>query len=360
MNNEPPAAARHMSAECNAPAQSNAPAYSLADRRGRPIRDLRISVTDRCNFRCIYCMPKTVFGRDYPFLARQELLSYEEIVRLARIFVAHGVKKIRLTGGEPLLRRDIERLIEQLARIDGLELTLTTNGALLAQRARGLRDAGLHRVTVSLDGLSDEVFKRMNDANYPVANVLDGIAAASSVGLNPIKINMVVKKGANDGEILPLVRHFRHSGHILRFIEYMDTGNANAWQAGEVVAATEIIRRINEVYPLQAIDPNYPGEVAERWAFGDGAGEIGVIASVTQAFCAGCTRVRLSTDGKIYTCLFASQGHDLRGLLRDQASDDALAAAITAIWQQRDDRYSEIRNQASPNTKKIEMSYIGG
>ena len=243
-------------------------------------------------------MPKTVFGRDYPFLPRQDLLTYEEIVRLARLFAAQGVNKIRLTGGEPLLRRDIERLVEQLARIPDLELTLTTNGSLLAARARALRDAGLHRVTVSLDGLDDAVFKRMNDADYPVSRVLDGIEAAAQVGLAPVKINMVVKRGANDGEILPMARHFRGSGHILRFIEYMDAGNANAWQAAEVIPAADVVRRIDSEFPLEAIDPNYPGEVAERWRYRDGAGEIGVIASVTQAFCSSCTRVRLSTDGQ--------------------------------------------------------------
>jgi cyclic pyranopterin phosphate synthase len=336
------------------------PAPTTSDRRGRPLRDLRISVTDRCNFRCVYCMPKTVFGRDYPFLPRQDLLTYEEIVRLARLFAAQGVNKIRLTGGEPLLRRDIERLIEQLARIPDLELTLTTNGSLLAARARALRDAGLHRVTVSLDGLDDAVFKRMNDADYPVSRVLDGIEAAAHVGLAPVKINMVVKRGANDGEILPMARHFRGSGHILRFIEYMDAGNANAWQAAEVIPAADVVRHIDSEFPLEAIDPNYPGEVAERWRYRDGAGEIGVIASVTQAFCSGCTRVRLSTDGRVYTCLFASEGHDLRHLLRGNTDDAQLATAIAEIWRQRDDRYSELRGAGLPVAKKIEMSYIGG
>jgi cyclic pyranopterin phosphate synthase len=330
------------------------------DRRGRPVRDLRISVTDRCNFRCVYCMPKTVFGRDYPFLPRQDLLTYEEIVRLARLFAAQGVSKIRLTGGEPLLRRDIERLIEQLAAIAGLELTLTTNGSLLAARARSLRDAGLHRVTVSLDGLDDAVFKRMNDADYPVSRVLAGIEAAAAVGLAPVKVNMVVKRGANDGEILPMARHFRGSGHILRFIEYMDAGNANAWRAAEVIPAADVVRRIDTEFPLEAIDPNYPGEVAERWRYRDGAGEIGVIASVTQAFCSSCTRVRLSTDGRVYTCLFASEGHDLRQPLRAGADDAQLAATIADIWRRREDRYSELRGAGLAVVKKIEMSYIGG
>jgi cyclic pyranopterin phosphate synthase len=330
------------------------------DLRNRPMHDLRISVTDRCNFRCVYCMPKTVFGRDYPFLPRQEILSFEEIVRLARLFAEQGVEKIRLTGGEPLLRKDIERLVEQLAKIPGVELTLTTNGSLLAARARGLRDAGLHRVTVSLDALDDAVFRRMNDADYPVSKVLAGIEAAAVCGLAPVKVNMVVKRGSNDHEILPMVRHFRGSGHILRFIEYMDAGNANGWCMDEVVPSAEVVRRIDAEFPLDTVDPNYSGEVAERWRFRDGAGEIGVISSVTQAFCSGCTRIRLSTDGKLYTCLFASSGHDLRQLLRAGAGDDELAAAITRIWVARDDRYSELRSAGIPVTQKIEMSYIGG
>ena len=325
------------------------------------MRDLRISVTDRCNFRCVYCMPKTVFGRDYPFLPRKDVLSYEEIVRLARLFAEQGVGKIRLTGGEPLLRRDIERLIEQLAAIPGIEVALTTNGSLLAARARGLHDAGLARVTVSLDALDDDIFKRMNDADYPVAKVLEGIEAAAAVGLTPVKINTVVKRGTNDGEIVPLARHFRNSGHILRFIEYMDAGNANAWQAAEVVPAAEVVSRIDAKFPLEAIDPNYPGEVAERWRYRDGAGEIGVIASVTQAFCHSCTRVRLSTDGRLYTCLFASEGFDLRSLLRESTDDNAIAAAIGRVWGGREDHYSELRRTGQPApAKKIEMSYIGG
>ena len=342
----------------------NTPATPAAiDQRGRPLRDLRISVTDRCNFRCIYCMPKTVFGRDYPFLPRSDMLSYEEIVRLARLFADQGVQKIRLTGGEPLLRKDVERLVEQLAAIPGLELTLTTNGSLLAARARGLRDAGLHRVTVSLDALDEAIFKRMNDADYPVARVLEGIAAADAAGLKPVKVNMVVKRGTNDSEILPLARHFRGTGHILRFIEYMDAGSTNAWRSEEVLPAADVIRRIDAELPLEPIDPNYPGEVAERWRYRDGSGEIGVIASVTQAFCSGCTRARLSTDGKVYTCLFATSGHDLRQLLRQGASDERIAAVIAGIWRDRDDRYSELRGAGiSPTAtvKKVEMSYIGG
>jgi cyclic pyranopterin phosphate synthase len=324
------------------------------------MHDLRISVTDRCNFRCVYCMPKTVFGRDYPFLPRDELLTYEEIARLAHLFAAQGVAKIRLTGGEPLLRRDLDRLIRLLAAIPGLELTLTTNGSALAGRAAELTAAGLHRVTVSLDALDDGIFRRMNDADYPVTRVLEGIEAAAAAGLAPVKINMVVKRGANDSEILPLARHFRGSGHILRFIEYMDVGNSNAWRMDDVVPAGEIIRRIAAEFPLEPADPNYGGEVAERWRYRDGAGEIGVIASVTQAFCADCTRVRLSTEGKLYTCLFASSGHDLRALLRRGASDAELTAAIGGVWTARDDHYSELRAAGVAVVKKIEMSYIGG
>jgi cyclic pyranopterin phosphate synthase len=329
------------------------------DGRRRRLRDLRISVIDRCNFRCIYCMPKTVFGRDYPFLPRTELLSFEEILRVARAAVALGVEKIRLTGGEPLLRRDIERLIEQLAVLP-VELTLTTNGALLKNKARALRDAGLHRVTVSLDGLDDATFRRMTDADYPVAQVLDGIEAAAAVGLAPVKVNCVLKRGVNEDQILPLAHHFRHSGQILRFIEYMDAGSSNGWQLGEVVPAGEVLATIGAEFPLVPIDAGYTGEVAERWRYADGAGEIGVIASVTQAFCADCTRLRLSTDGKLYTCLFAAAGHDLRQLLRGGVSDATLQARIADIWTQRSDRYSELRRAATVREHKIEMSYIGG
>jgi cyclic pyranopterin phosphate synthase len=329
------------------------------DGRRRRLRDLRISVIDRCNFRCIYCMPKTVFGRDYPFLPRAELLSFEEILRVARAAVALGVEKIRLTGGEPLLRRDIERLIEQLAALP-VELTLTTNGALLKGKARALRDAGLRRVTVSLDGLDDAVFRRMTDADYPVAQVLDGIEAAAVVGLAPVKVNCVLKRGVNDSQVLPLARHFRNSGHVLRFIEYMDAGSSNGWQLDEVVPAGEVLARIGTEFPLVPVDASYTGEVAERWRYADGAGEIGVIASVTQAFCADCTRLRLSTDGKLYTCLFATAGHDLRQLLRDGADDTTLQARIGGLWAQRGDRYSELRHAATLRQHKIEMSYIGG
>ncbi|MDP1525285.1 MAG: GTP 3',8-cyclase MoaA [Rhodocyclaceae bacterium] len=332
----------------------------LLDAFGRPVRDLRISITDRCNFRCVYCMPKTVFGRDYPFMPRAELLSFEEVTRITRLFAARGVKKLRLTGGEPLLRHGVEKLIEQLATIPDLEITLTTNGSLLAQKAAVLAAAGLQRVTVSLDALADATFKRMNDADYPVAKVLEGIEAAAAAGMRPVKVNCVVKRGSNDDQIVPLARHFRGTPHILRYIEYMDVGSSNDWKLDEVVPSAEVLRRIGDEFPLEPIDPNYPGEVAERWRYRDGAGEIGVISSVTQAFCDSCTRIRLSTEGKLYTCLFASTGHDLRHLLRAGADDAALDAAITALWQTRTDRYSQIRMGATPALKKIEMSYIGG
>jgi len=333
----------------------------LLDRRRRRVRDLRISVTDRCNFRCVYCMPKAVFDHDYAFLQRRELLSFEEIYRVARIFVDEGVEKIRITGGEPLLRKHLENLIERLARLP-VELTLTTNGSLLAKKARALKDAGLHRVTVSLDGIDDAVFKRMNDVDYAVGDVLDGIAAAAAAGLAPIKVNCVVKRGSNDDQILPLARHFRNSGHILRFIEFMDVGASNGWRMDEVLPSAEVIARIHREFPVEPIDANYPGEVAERWRYVDGTGEIGVISSVTQAFCSSCTRIRLSTEGQLYTCLFAQGGHDLRALLRRGAGDERLRRAIAAVWRGRDDRYSEIRTAATslPGSGKIEMSYIGG
>lgn len=336
------------------------PLPPLLDQLGRPLRDLRVSITDRCNFRCVYCMPKAVFGRDYPFLPRADLLSFEEITRIASLFAARGVKKIRLTGGEPLLRHGMEKLVELLTAVPGVELTLTTNGSLLEKKAAALRAAGLTRVTVSLDALDDTIFKRMNDADYPVAKVLAGIEAAAQAGLTPVKVNCVVKRGVNESQILPLARHFRGSGHILRFIEYMDVGSSNGWRLDEVVPSAEVLRRIGDEFPLEPIDANYPGEVAQRWRYRDGAGEIGVISSVTRAFCDSCTRIRLSIEGRLYTCLFASAGHDLRDLLRGGADDAALDAAIARIWQARIDRYSQIRMAATPALKKIEMSYIGG
>ncbi len=339
---------------------TGAAAAPLVDALGRGLRDLRISVTDRCNFRCVYCMPKDVFGRDYPFLAHSDLLSFEEITRLARVFKAHGVEKIRLTGGEPLLRRNVERLVEMLAGIGGLDLTLTTNGALLARKASALKDAGLGRVTVSLDSLDDAVFRRMNDVDFPVANVLAGIDAAAAAGLAPIKLNMVVKRGMNEHEILPMARRFRGTGHILRFIEFMDVGATNGWRMDDVLPASEVVRAIDAEMPLEPVDANYAGEVAERWRYRDGSGEIGVIASVTQAFCRDCTRARLSTEGKLFSCLFANQGWDLRALLRGGASDAELGAAIDAVWRRRDDRYSEIRTAETAARPKVEMSYIGG
>ena len=326
----------------------------------RPLRDLRVSVTDRCNFRCVYCMPKEVFGKDFQFLPRGEILSFEEIERLVRVFVGLGVQKVRLTGGEPLVRRNIERLVEMLAKVSDLDLTLTTNGALLASKARALRDAGLKRVTVSLDSLDDEVFKSMNDVDFPVARVLEGMDAAEAAGLAPLKVNMVVKRGLNESSVLPMARHFRGTGRILRFIEYMDVGSSNGWRLNDVVSAREIVATIDRELPLEPIGKNYPGEVAERWRYRDGSGEIGVIASVTQAFCADCTRARLSADGSLYTCLFATQGHDLRKLVRSDASDAEIADTVAAIWTSRDDRYSELRSAETVGLKKIEMSFIGG
>ena len=333
---------------------------TLTDTLNRPLRDLRISVTDRCNFRCVYCMPKEVFGPDYRFLHRDQILTFEEITRLARLFVDQGVRKIRLTGGEPLVRRDLPVLVEMLAQIPETELTLTTNGALLPKYARALKDAGLKRVTVSLDSLDDETFKAMNDVDFPVARVLQGMDEAARVGLGPIKVNMVVKRGLNDSSILPMARFFRDKGYILRFIEYMDVGHTNGWRMEDVVPAAEIVKTISAEMPLEPVDPNYPGEVAERWRYRDGSGEIGVIASVTQAFCGTCTRARLSAEGKLYTCLFAIKGHDFRALLRDGASDDQLSQTIARVWGKRTDRYSEIRSKNTVSLPKVEMSHIGG
>src|SRR5215216_4418568 len=332
-------------------------AMTVTDTLGRPLRDLRISVTDRCNFRCVYCMPREVFGRDYVFLERAELLTFEEIERLARILVGdHGVTKIRLTGGEPLVRRELERLVEQLARIPGLgDLAMTTNGSVLARKARALTDAGLRRITVSLDGLDNDVFAAINDVGFAVERVLAGIDAAAAAGLGPIKINMVVKRGVNEDGVLPMARHFRGSGHIVRFIEYMDVGHSNGWRMDEVVPAAEIAATIDAELPLEPVAPNYPGEVVERWRYRDGSGEIGVIASVTRPFCSSCTRARLSAEGKLYTCLFAVAGHDLRALLRGGATDDEIAAAIRAVWRVRDDRYSDLRTEATRYLPKVEM-----
>jgi cyclic pyranopterin phosphate synthase len=335
-------------------------ATAPVDGLGRRVRDLRISVTDRCNFRCTYCMPKDVFDGDYRFLPHADLLTFEEITRLARVFVALGVRKIRLTGGEPLLRRDVEQLVAMLAAIDEVDLTLTTNGSALAQKARGLAAAGLKRVTVSLDSLDDATFRAMNDVGFPVARVLEGIDAAAAAGLAPVKINMVVRRGVNETSIVPLARHFRGSGHIVRFIEFMDVGATNGWRMDDVVPADEIVRRIDAELPLESVEPNYTGEVTLRWRYRDGNGEIGVIASVTQAFCRECTRARLSTDGRLYTCLFAAGGHDLRALLRGGHDDAAIARAISAVWTQRADRYSEVRTANTPRRPKVEMSYIGG
>ncbi|MBA4215061.1 MAG: GTP 3',8-cyclase MoaA [Polaromonas sp.] len=352
------------------------PTGLLGDALGRPLRDLRISVTDRCNFRCSYCMPKEIFDKDYAYLPHTSLLTFEEITRVATQFVAHGVQKIRLTGGEPLLRKNLEILIEQLAALRTLEgqpldITLTTNGSLLKRKAAALKAAGLQRVTVSLDGLDDTIFRAMNDVDFPVADVLEGIEAAQAAGLGPIKVNMVVKRGTNDHEILPMARHFKGTGIVLRFIEYMDVGATNGWRMDEVLPSAEVVQRIHRELPLVQLGAAAPGETAERWGYADQdgkhderAGEIGVISSVTQAFCSDCNRARLSTEGQLYLCLFASQGHDLRPLIRGGATDEQLAGAIAAIWQGRSDRYSELRASlppdASTGTRRVEMSYIGG
>lgn len=333
---------------------------TIRDTLGRPIRDLRVSITDRCNFRCVYCMPKEVFGRDYQFLERADLLTFEEIERLARVFVVLGVEKIRLTGGEPLVRRNVERLVEMLARIEGLDLALTTNGSVLANKARALREAGLTRVTVSLDSLDNDVFMAMNDVNFPVDRVLEGIEAAAAAGLVPVKVNVVVKRGMNEESILPMAGHFRGTGHILRFIEYMDVGTTNGWRLDDVVSAKEIVDTINAEWPLEPIGANYRGEVANRYRYQDGSGEIGVVASVTQPFCRDCTRARLSAEGRLYTCLFAANGHDLRDVVRSGASDDEIRNAIADVWRVRGDRYSEIRTLETAALPKVEMSYIGG
>ena len=333
---------------------------TLIDTLHRPLRDLRISVTDRCNFRCVYCMPREIFGPAYQYLQREQVLTFEEITRLARLFADHGVRKIRLTGGEPLVRRDLHLLVKMLAEIPELDLTLTTNGSLLARQAQALKDAGLKRVSVSLDSLDNETFKAMNDADFPVEKVIEGMDVAAAVGLEPIKVNMVVKRGMNESSILPMARFFREKGYILRFIEYMDVGHTNGWRMNDVVSAREIVNLINAEMPLEPADPNYTGEVAERWRYKEGSGEIGVIASVTQAFCRDCNRARLSAEGKLYTCLFAVKGHDFKNLLRSGATDEEISAALERIWSKRTDRYSELRSENTIDLPKVEMSHIGG
>jgi len=350
------------------PARLNEPTGNLSDRLGRPLRDLRISVTDRCNFRCGYCMPRAVFDRDYQFLPHESLLTFEEITRAARIFAAHGATKLRLTGGEPLLRKGIEQLIAMLADLrthDGrpLEITLTTNASLLSRKARALKAAGLSRVTVSLDALDDATFRRMNDADFPVADVLAGIDAAQAAGLGPIKVNMVVQRGVNDAEVLPMARRFRGCGIVLRFIEYMDVGASNGWRMDQVVPSAQLLQRLQAVWPLEPLPASAPGETAERWRYRDGGGEIGFISSVTRAFCRDCNRARLSTEGKLFTCLFATRGHDLRALLRGGRSDLEIASALAELWGLRSDRYSELRGQSTAgpgDERRIEMHYIGG
>ena len=334
----------------------------LVDVFGRPLRDLRISVTDRCNFRCTYCMPKEVFGHDYRFLDRKELLDFEEITRVARAAVSLGVQKLRLTGGEPLIRRDVERLIAMLSELEA-EVTLTTNASLLPRKAQALKDAGLARITVSLDSMDDATFRGMNDVDFPVERVLEGIEAAQAVGL-PVKVNSVVKRGVNEKQVVALARYFRETPHILRFIEYMDVGATNGWRMDDVISAAEIVKLIDAEFPIEPAEANYRGEVAKRWRYTDGKGEIGIIASVTQPFCGDCTRSRISAEGKLYTCLFAVRGHDLRALIRSGATDDQLAAKLAEIWHVRGDRYSELRSQNTVDPaigeRRVEMSYIGG
>jgi len=365
-----------MSTDRSEPDPSDTPADAATSRgpvidgRGRQLRDLRISVTDRCNFRCVYCMPKHIFGQDFTFIARDELLTFEEITRLARICVAHGVHKIRLTGGEPLLRKGLEELVGMLTALTtpnghNVDIALTTNGSALALKAQSLKDAGLKRVTVSLDSLDDATFKAVNDVDFPVATVLAGIDAAHHVGLDPIKINMVVKRGQNDHDILTMARHFKNTPHILRFIEYMDVGTSNGWQMDQVVPSAEVITRINAELPLEQIAPNYTGETSTRWRYRDGTAEIGVISSVTASFCHTCTRARISTEGKLFTCLFATTGHDLRALIRNGCTDQQLTGALAHIWAERTDNYSQLRSAqntepTATGKKKIEMSYIGG
>jgi cyclic pyranopterin phosphate synthase len=333
---------------------------TLLDTFQRPLRDLRISVTDRCNFRCQYCMPREVFGPNFDFLPRDEILSFEEITRLASVFAALGVRKFRLTGGEPLLRNDLPKLVEMLAAIEDVDLAVTTNASLLASQARALARAGLDRVTVSLDSIDDAVFRGMNDVDVPVSRVLEGIEAAERAGLGPVKVNCVVRKGVNDHTLVDLARHFKGSGHIVRFIEFMDVGTTNGWKLDEVTPAAAVVELINEVLPLVPLEPNYDGEVAKRWAYADGEGEIGLITSVTEPFCATCTRARLSADGRLYTCLFAGGGLDLREALRSGASDEEISQIVRGVWTAREDRYSELRSDSTADLPRVEMSFIGG
>ena len=331
----------------------------LLDTFGRPLETLRVSITDRCNFRCVYCMPKEVFGRDYAFLERKELLSFEEIEQVVRVFAQLGVRTVRITGGEPLVRRNVEQLVELLAAIPDVELALTTNGALLPQKAEALARAGLDRVTVSLDSVDDATFRALNDVDFPVARVLEGIDAAEAAGLR-VKVNAVIKRGVNDDGVVALAERFRGTLHTLRFIEYMDVGSSNGWRLDDVVPADEIIERIDAVWPLDPLPPARPDDTSRRYAFRDGAGEIGVIASVTKPFCGGCSRARLSAEGQLYTCLFAVKGHDLRGPLRSGASAEELARSIRGVWHTRSDRYSDLRTAETAALPKVEMSYIGG
>lgn len=347
------------------PVDLPAPGQPVTDSRARPLRDMRISVTDRCNFRCTYCMPRDIFGSDYRFMPQNQLLNFAEITRLARIAVGLGIEKIRLTGGEPLLRKDLHILVGMLAQLTTptgkpVELTLTTNATLLAKKAQVLKDAGLHRVTVSLDALDESVFQSMSDSKLAVRTVLDGIEQAAKVGLAPVKVNMVVRKGLNEHQILPMARYFRGTGQILRFIEFMDVGATNGWDLSQVVTGQEIIHQIQKEFSLEPLQAHYRGEVAARWKYQDGAGEIGIITSVSQPFCGDCTRIRLSPEGKLFTCLFASQGHDMREILRNQGSDHDLASKLASVWSGRTDQYSEVRGQQTVGLKKIEMSYIGG
>ena len=337
-----------------------APSVTLVDRLGRPLRDLRISVTDRCNFRCRYCMPREVFGPGFEFLPRSQILSFEEITQLARVFAAHGVRKLRLTGGEPTLRAQLPKLVEMLAEIPDLDIAMTTNGSLLKQLAKPLADAGLKRVTVSLDSLDDAVFRAMNDVDFPVAMVLEGLEAAEAAGLGSIKVNAVVKRGTNDHTIVDLARFIKERGYILRYIEYMDVGSSNGWRLDDVVSGAEVVEMISRELPLEPAEPNYRGEVAKRWRYADGGGEVGVITSVTQPFCGDCSRARISAEGSLFTCLFAMQGTDFREAMRSGATDEDLGALLRSVWEVRDDRYSELRSESTHELRKVEMSYIGG